>query len=467
VLFAALLAGLWLASSVVRAQAPEYERGAAPARKPPAWIDTAVVYEIYPRDFSAEGTLNGVTAKLDKLHELGVNVLWIMPVHPIGEVKRLGPLGSPYSPRDYYAIDPSLGTKEDFAKLIQSAHERGMRVILDMVADHTSWDSVMMAHPEFYTHDEAGKIVSPHGWSDVAGLNYDNPALRKYMMEVFVYWLKMFQLDGFRCDAAAYVPTRFWEELRPALDAVNPNVLMLAEASKPELMTKAFDLDYAWPMLATLNEVLEYGSPASSVQATWMQQARLFPEGAEHMLISDDHDERRGIVRYGERGALAASALVFTLPGVPMLYNGMEVGDATPSGAPALFSKLTIDWSAAQQERAYPAFYHALIQLRAGSPALRHGSLQWLRNSDEQHVVSFERRSDDDTELVTVNLSNTPFHGSVEVETPLGQHWAEASLPQRANDHRRSAEEPPPVALPSLSLDAFQVRIFRLAPTKL
>jgi glycosidase len=216
-----------------------------------------------------------------------------------------------------------------------------------------------------------------------------------------------------------------------------------------------------------LNEVLEYGSPASSVQATWMQQARLFPEGAEHMLISDDHDERRGIVRYGERGALAASALVFTLPGVPMLYNGMEVGDATPSGAPALFSKLTIDWSAAQQERAYPAFYHALIQLRAGSPALRHGSLQWLRNSDEQHVVSFERRSDDDTELVTVNLSNTPFHGSVEVETPLGQRWAEASLPQRANDHRRSAEEPPPVALPSLSLDAFQVRIFRLAPTKL
>lgn len=466
VLFAALLAVAWQAGSVVRAQAPEFEaRGAAPARKPPAWVDTAVVYEIYPRDFSAEGTLDGVTARLDTLHELGVNVLWIMPVHPIGEVKRLGPLGSPYSPRDYYAIDPSLGTKEDFAKLVQSAHERGMRVILDMVADHTSWDSVMMAHAEFYTHDEAGRIVSPHGWSDVAGLNYENPALRKYMIEVFVYWLKTFQLDGFRCDAAAYVPTGFWEELRPALEAVKPDVLMLAEASKPELMTKAFDLDYAWPMLSTLNEVLENGSPASSVEATWKQQTRRFPEGAEHMLISDDHDERRALVRYGERGALAASALVFTLPGVPMLYNGMEVGDATPSGAPALFSKRTIDWSAAQQ-RAYPAFYRALIQLHAGSPALRHGSLLWLHNSDEQHVVSFERRSHEDTELVAVNLSNTPFRGSVEVETPAGQHWAEASLPQRAYDHARDTEEPAPVALPALSLDAFQARVFRLAPAE-
>jgi cyclomaltodextrinase / maltogenic alpha-amylase / neopullulanase len=463
--FAVLLAVVCLAGSVVQAQAQDREVRVS-ARKPPAWVDTAVIYEIYPRDFSAEGTLNGVTAKLDQLHELGVNVLWIMPVNPIGELKRLGPLGSPYSPRDYYAIDPGLGTKEDFANLVRSAHERGMRVILDMVADHTSWDSVMMAHPEFYTHDRAGRIVSPHGWSDVAGLNYDNPALRRYMMDVFVYWLKTFQLDGFRCDAAAMVPTSFWEELRPALDAVKPDVLMLAEASRHELMTKAFDLDYAWPMLATFNEVLESGSPANSVQATWKQQTRLFPEGAEHMLISDDHDERRAIVRYGERGTLAASALVFTLPGVPMLYNGMEVGDATPSGAPALFSKRTIDWSAAQQERVYPSFYRALIELRTSSAALRHGSLQWLHNSDEEHVVSFERRSGDDTELVTVNLSNTPFHGSVEVESPLGKRWAEASLPQRANDRARGPEEPPPVALPALSLDAFQTRIFRLAPAK-
>ncbi len=467
-LFAALLAGVWPASSVVRGQVPDYEtRIAIPARKPPAWLDTAVIYEIYPRDFSREGTLSGVTARLDQFHDLGVNVLWIMPVNPVGVLKRLGPLGSPYSPRDYYAVDPALGTKEDFANLVRSAHERGMRVILDMVADHTSWDSVMMAHPEFYTHDAAGHIVAPHGWSDVAGLNYENPALRKYMIDVFVYWLKTFHLDGFRCDAAAYVPTSFWEELRPVLDAVNPDVLMLAEASKPELMTKAFDLDYAWPMLAAFDQVLENGSPAGSVQATWTQQAKLFPEGAEHMLISDDHDERRAIVRYGERGTLAASALVFTLPGVPMLYNGMEVGDATPSGAPALFRKLTIDWSAAQQERVFPAFYRALIQLREDSPALRHGSLQWLHNSDEQHVVSFERHSGDDTELVTVNLSNTPFHGSVEIETPVGQHWAETSPPQSGYHHARATQEPAPVALPALSLDAFQTRIFRLAPANL
>jgi cyclomaltodextrinase / maltogenic alpha-amylase / neopullulanase len=462
-----LLLSNWLVGHV-EAQAPENQNShSAVARQPPAWMEGAVVYEIYPRDFSPEGTLNAVAAKLDQLHQLGVNVLWIMPVHPIGAVKRLGPLGSPYSPRDYYAIDPTIGTKEDFAALVDSAHKLGMRVILDMVADHTSWDSPLLAaHPEFYTHDAAGNIVSPHGWKDVAGLNYENPALRQYMVDMFVYWLKTFKLDGFRCDAATYVPTGFWDQLRPALDTVKPDILMLAEASKPELMTKAFDLDYAWPLMATFNEVVIDGAPANSVERTWDQQTRLFPQGTVHMLISDDHDERRAIVRYGERGALAVSALVFTLPGVPMLYNGMEVGDATPSGAPELFSKLTVDWGG-QQERAYPAFYRALIQLRADSPAFRQGDLQWLHNSDEQHIVSFQRHSGNDAELVTVNLSNTPFRGTVEVETPVGHHWAETPLPQRANEHGRSTTAKlPSVALPALSLDAFQIRIFRLMPEK-
>jgi cyclomaltodextrinase len=464
VLAALLLATLSVAGSNMFAQMPD---GQGPstmqAHKPPAWVDTAVVYEIFPRHFSPEGTLNAITARLDKLHDLGVNVLWIMPVHPIGEAKRLGPMGSPYSPRDYYAIDPAIGTKDDFARLVKEAHKRGMRVILDMVADHTSWDSVMMAHPEFYTHDAAGKIVSPHGWSDVAGLNYDNPALRRYMIDMFVYWLKTFQLDGFRCDAAAYVPTAFWEELRPALDAIRPDLLMLAESSKPELMTKAFDLDYGWPMLGAFNDVLEDGKPAATVESVWQQQAAMFPKHAEHLMISDDHDERRAIVRYGERGALAASALVFTLPGVPMLYNGNEVGDATPSGAPELFSRFALDWTASAQERAYPAFYRALIEMRQQSEALRHGDLEWLHNTDEQHVVSFIRRSGDDTELVAVNLSNTPFRGSIEAGTPASKHWVEEPLLHSGRGHA-DHEATAPIGLPALSLDAFGVRVFRLAP---
>ena len=421
--------------------------GKAPAH--PAWLDDAVIYEIFPRDFSAEGTLQAVTAKLDSLQHLGVNVLWIMPVHPIGKLHRLGPLGSPYSVQDYYAIDPDLGTKADFQQLVQGAHQRHMRVILDMVVNHTAWDSVMMAHPEFYQHDAAGNVVSPHGWSDVAALNYGNPALRRYIADVFLYWLKNFDLDGFRCDAASFVPTDFWEQLRPELKKVKPEVLLLAEASKPELMTQAFDLDYGWPLLHTLNQVIQQGEPASSIETQIAAQAARFPEGTEHMLISDDHDERRATVRYGEAGALTASALVFTLPGVPLLYNGMEAGDATESGGPQLFEKLRIDWGAAQQFRQFPEVYQVLLPLRQASSALRHGDLVWLHNSDEQHVISYERQSAEETDLIVANLSNTPFRGTVEA---AAGDWQEVAL---------SKNKPASLALPMLALSAFQVRIFR------
>jgi glycosidase len=168
----ALILGLLSSNSVSRAQEPQSETAPlASARSAPAWMDQAVIYEVFPRHFSPEGTLNAVTARLDTLHTLGVNVLW---------------------------INPALGTKADFTRLVEAAHTLGMRVILDIAADHTAWDSVMMTHPEFYTHDAAGHIVSPHGWSDVAGLNYDNPALREYMVQMFTYWLKTFNLDGFR-----------------------------------------------------------------------------------------------------------------------------------------------------------------------------------------------------------------------------------------------------------------------------
>jgi cyclomaltodextrinase len=457
-------------ASVSSAQEPPRD-GAAPAtaRSGPAWMDTAIIYEIFPRHFSDEGTLNAVTGKLDQLHALGVNVLWIMPVHPIGELHRVGALGSPYAARDFYAIDPALGTKEDFARLVESAHARNMRVILDIAANHTAWDSVMMAYTAFYAHDKGGHPFSPHGWNDVAGLDYNNPALRQYMVDMFVYWLKTYNLDGFRCDAASFVPTSFWEQLRPALEAVKPDVLLLAEASNPDLMTKAFDLDYAWPLLHTFNDVIEHGKPASAIEAVWKEQAIAFPKGAKHMLISDDHDEPRATVRYGNSGALAASALVFTLPGVPMLYNGMEAGDATPSGSPALFEKHQVYWGSGQKNSEFSAFYDAIIRLRASSTALQHGDLVWLHNSDETHVVSILRRSPEETDLVTVNLSNTPFRGTVEFASPSGAgQWQEVSLapPPRRQDRTSQQSIPVGPAFPAASLDAFQVRIFRLVTAK-
>ncbi|HSQ19193.1 MAG TPA: alpha-amylase family glycosyl hydrolase, partial [Blastocatellia bacterium] len=175
------------------------------ARAIQPWIRDAVIYEIFPRAFSAEGNFNGVTARLDQLRDLGVTILWLMPIHQIGQEKRKGAIGSPYAVRDYYSINPDYGTKEDLRRLISEAHRRGLKVIIDIVANHTSWDSVLMKYPDFYKHDAQGKIISPYDWTDVAWLNYGNPKLRDYIIEMLKYWIREFDLDGFRCDVAGEV----------------------------------------------------------------------------------------------------------------------------------------------------------------------------------------------------------------------------------------------------------------------
>ena len=158
-----------------------------PARSSPEWLKSGVIYQIFTRSFSREGTLNGVTSRLDELHNLGVNILWLMPIHPPGQVKKKGTLGSSYAVRDYYAIDVGLGVKDDLRRLVQEAHKRQMKVVIDIVANHTAWDSVMMAHPEFYKKDKQGQITFPYDWTDVAALDYSNPKLRRYMMDMFIY----------------------------------------------------------------------------------------------------------------------------------------------------------------------------------------------------------------------------------------------------------------------------------------
>ncbi|MGA9671626.1 MAG: alpha-amylase family glycosyl hydrolase, partial [Terracidiphilus sp.] len=419
-----------------------------PVHSAPDWLRSALIYEVFPRAFSPEGNLNGVTAGLDRLKGLGVTVVWLMPIHPVGQLKKLGKDGSPYAVRDYYAIAPDYGSKGDLHHLIDEAHRRGIKVILDMVADHTSYDSVMMAHPDFYKHDSDGHLISPHGWSDVAALDYSNPALRQYMIEVLSYWVKNFGIDGYRCDAAGEVPTDFWEQARRALGQINPDVLMLAEASKPELLRSAFQLDYAWPLLFKLDDVIMHGAPASDLRRTIEQQRAEFPKQALHMTISDDHDEDRAIVRYGAPGALAASALMFTMDGVPLLYNGMEVADATPSSSPALFETLKVYWPGSPIHPGFRQFYDFIIPFRKQHAALWYGQITWVHNSDEQHVLSYLRGSGTDQLLVIINLSNTPFHGTV--ETYSGE-WKEVKEPLFLGTQ---------VALPSVSLDAFAFRIF-------
>ena len=399
-----------LTSASVRADA---DVSAATARPSPEWLRTGTIYEIYPRDFSPAGNLAGVTAKLDELHDLGVNILWTMPIHPIGEKFRKGDFGSPYSIKDYYAVDPNYGTLDDFKKLVAGAHQRGMKVLMDIVANHTAWDSVMMTNKTFYKQDTNGHVIPPvPEWTDVAGLSYTGPALRDYMIAMLKYWVKEADVDGFRCDVAYMVPTDFWEQARAELTKIKPDLVLLAEASKPELLTNAFDLDYSWPLLAALNQVMLHDTPASDLRKSWEDSARQFPKHALHMRMSDDHDEARAIARYGIQGALAASALMFTLDGVPLLYNGMEVGDATESGDPALFDKLNICWNPKERPPLRKT-YHDLIQLRKEHPALRTDQVTWLANSDESKIISFTRSDEHEEFLVLINLSSRRVSGTV------------------------------------------------------
>ncbi len=455
-----------LALTIRAQQEPSADVAAMSARPVPAWVRSGVVYQIWPRAFSAEGTLNGVTAKLDDLQKLDVNILWLMPVHPVGKLKSKGTVGSPYSIQDYYAVDPKLGTKDDLKRLVTEAHRRNMKVILDVVANHTAWDSVMMAHPDFYKKDKNGQVTYPYDWTDVAALDYSNPALRKYMQDMMVSWIKNFDVDGYRCDAAAEVPTSFWNSASDAIRAVKPDIVMLAEAQKPDLMVKAFDIDYAWPSMHTINDVIMNGAPAqASTRDTLEAQRKVFPRGTLHMRMSDDHDELRAVARYGYPGAIAAWTVSATLEGVPLIWNGMEVGDTTSSAAPALFEPQKIFWQAVDWHKEYPAYFTAINHLRREHTAFQTGDAQWIGNSDEQHVVSYTRTDGKETFLIEINLSNTPFRGTVQGGTA---GWTEVKLPGFSSGtgsltaNATDAEKAPSTAaLAAPELPAFGVRIFK------
>ena len=387
-----------------------------------------------------------MTAQLDRLKGLGVTILWLMPIHPIGKEKRKGPVGSPYAVRDYYAINPDYGKPADLKRLVGEAHKRGMKVIIDIVANHTAWDSVMMKYPDFYVRDTKGAIASPHDWSDVAELNYGNAKLRRYMIDMLKFWVTEFDLDGFRCDVAAEVPTDFWEEARVELDRVKPDLFMLAEAAVPELLVRAFDLDYSWPLARTLNGVVAGRLPASAIRATWTADAAVYPRGALRMRYTDNHDEQRAIARFGAPAALAAAALMFTLDGIPMIYNGQEVGDSTESGDPALFYRMPIFWPIEKRRPEFGPFYRGVIALRRAHPALVDGQLDWLANADESRIVTFARMDAAEEVVVAVNLSNRPFEGKV--DAPAGGGWTEV-FPGSAS------------TLPDVSLGAWEYRVFR------
>lgn len=437
-----------LLSGFMFAQTPPKDFSKETARVSPDWVKDSVIYEIFPRAFSQKGDFNSITSDLDRLKNLGVTVLWLMPIHPVGQEKKKGTIGSPYAVKDFYAINSDYGSAEDLKKLVSEAHKRRLKVIIDIVANHTAWDSVLMKTKGFHTTNEKGEIIPPVAdWADVADLNYDNAELRKYMIEMLKFWVREYDLDGFRCDVAGFVPTSFWEEARREVDKIKPDTIWLAEWHEPDLLVNAFNLDYSWSFHSALDEVLHGKKSAKHIRETWEAERAKFPKNSQHLRFSDNHDERRAIARFGERGALAAQALVFTLDGIPLIYNGMEAGDTTESGFPALFEKMPIFWDAQIRRPEFPKFYKSMLELRKNSAPLRRGDLFWLKNSDEARILTFKRVSGNEEIFVAINMTSAPFFGSVEISGEF-----EEIMP---NIEKTSN------GLPILSLDSFGFRLFR------
>ncbi len=391
------------------------------AVKGPSWIEDAVIYSIFPRNFSKAGDFNGIIDRLNQIKELGVDVLWLLPIHPIGEVRRKGSMGSPYAIQNHERIDSAYGNEEDFKALVARAHSLGLKIIIDAVLNHTAWDHILIKYPVFYQHDENNQIISPlPDWADVAALDYTNPMVQSYMLQILKYWLLEFDIDGFRFDASDFIPLEFWRKVRKELHALKSDIILLGEGEKPEALCHGFDLDYDWKFKKTLDSIIMNGVPATAaVKKVLEEDESLFPQGSVHLRFSDNHDERRAIARYGEKGALAASALIFTLKGVPLIYNGMEVGDTTESRDPALFEKMPIYWDASVIRPEFTSFYTQMITLRKRYPALRHGKIEWIKNTSEERVLTYLRITEEETLYVAINLSNQPFTGKISLPGTL------------------------------------------------
>ncbi len=310
------------------------------------WSRNAVIYEVNVRQFTPEGTFKAMENHLPRLKDLGVDILWFMPIHPISQDDRKGKLGSYYAVADYKGVNPEFGSLDDFREMVKAAHNLGMKVIIDWVPNHSGRDNAWVKnHPDWYKRDDSGKMFGPFDWTDVYEFDYSNPAMRAGMTDAMSFWLREADIDGFRCDVAGRVPVSFWDENRKALEAVKPGIFMLAEATEPELLQNAFDMDYNWPMKDLFSAIAATSGQytfkdaegkmktfpeahAADILAQLDKEAAMYPADSYLMNMITNHDlnswEGTEFERLGNlQGAFAV--LTFTLPGMPLIYTGQEV----------------------------------------------------------------------------------------------------------------------------------------------
>ncbi|GAB2770964.1 alpha-amylase family glycosyl hydrolase [Salinimicrobium soli] len=403
-------------------------------------LASAVIYEANIRQYSPEGTFDAFTEDIPQLKDLGVKVIWLMPIYPISETKRKATgdlsiediedpeerekyLGSYYAISDYTDVNPNFGTKEDLDELVETAHENGMYVILDWVANHTGWDHQWLKdHPEFYTQNEKGEPVDPlnpatgesWGWTDVADLNYDNKELWKEMTEDMKYWIAEHDIDGFRADVAGEVPTEFWDQAVVEVKKIKP-VFMLAESEDKDLFHNSFDMGYNWEGHHLMNEMAQ-GKVTVKAWDDYMKKIDTTYQQDDYLMnFVTNHDENSWNGTVTERMGDASEAMValtYTIPGMPLIYSGQEYD---MDKRLKFFEKDTIPKA---KGKMWPVL-EKLGELKNSNPAL-HGAKEAaphnrIQTSNDAKVLAFERAANGDKVVYVANMSDKPVEFTMEV----------------------------------------------------
>lgn len=374
----------------------------------PEWSHDAVIYEVNVRQYTPEGTFTAFATHLPRLKEMGVEILWFMPIYPISKVNRKGTLGSYYAIQDYKAVNPGFGTLDDFKALVDQAHVMGFKVLLDWVANHTGWDGPWIEnHPEWFAQDSLGNIVSPVAdWSDVVDLNYDVPEMRAAMIDALKFWVTEANIDGYRCDVAGMVPADFWNEARTALDSTKPVFMLAEDEGETELLIKAFNFNYGWSFHHLMNEIAQGNASVPEVKNYFAKADSTYPVGSYAMHFTSNHDENSWNGTEYERMGNAVkimAALTFTIPGMPLIYSGQE---ASLTKRLAFFEKDQIEWENPKMQE----FYQKLIEIKKSNQALWNGCaggpIEFILMEEENSLLVFMRERNGNRVLSIFNFSD-------------------------------------------------------------
>ncbi len=386
----------------------------------PEWTKNATIYQINTRQFTAEGTFLAAEQHLPRLQNLGVDILWLMPVHLIGEVNRKGTLGSPYAVQDYYSVNPELGTADDLKHFIGAAHDLGFHVITDWVANHTAWDcNLTIQHPDWFVRDWKGDFrPTPWwDWEDIIDLDYTNPEVRRYMTDALKWWVTEFDLDGYRCDVAGFVPLDFWNNARRELDQIKP-VFMLAEWEDRDLHAAAFDMSYGWSWNETMHHIATGKADAEALHIYYSWNEKAWPRDAMRMTFVSNHDKNAWEgTEYEQFGDALDAAIVLSVvgEGMPLIYNGQEAGNDRRL---EFFEKDPIVW----REHPYGGFYRKLFALRREHRVLWNG--HWgarmieVTTDAPKRVFAFVRQDGSDKVFALFNFTDEAR--TVRLTSPLG-----------------------------------------------